>query len=459
MTDVKRVAATTVLTPTGMLGYGYPVADFWDCVERGVDMIAVDSGSTDPGPYQLGLGATLVSEESYARDLRPLLQAVHGKRIPLLIGSAGGAGTRAQVDQMVELIDRLAVEEGLPLRVAAIYADVPASVVIERLAEGRVEPNVRGELPSEQDVAETAALVAQMGAEPFLAAMNGDERVDVVVAGRAYDPSAHAAWSIDRGVEPGIAWHMGKILECGGACCEPKGGGVLARVFEDSFELTPMSPHQSCTPLSVAAHTLYEKSRPDLLPGPAGVLDVSDCRYEALDERTVRVTGSRLHASERPTVKLEGAAVVGHRAVFIGGVRDPILIEQLDEFLARVEQIAGSLHPDLASGEAVVHFHVYGRDGVMGVLEPSTEVPHEVGVLGEVTAPTAAQAKAICTTVRVAVLHLPYPGQLATAGNLALPLSPMDNSVGPVCAFTVFHVMDATDLDVFEISHRQIGVA
>lgn len=335
----------TILTPTGMLGYGYPEGDFWDSLDRGVDLIAVDSGSTDPGPYMLGLGATLVTEQAYARDLRPMLRAVHQRRIPLHIGSAGGAGTRAQVDQMVALVDRLAVEEGFSLRVAAIYAEVPAEVVAQRLADGRVKPNVRGELPSAGDVTSAAALVAQMGAEPFTAVIDrdhagtgegSDEPVDVIIAGRAYDPAPHAAWSISRGVQPGIAWHTGKILECGGACAEPKGGGVLAAVYEDAFELTPMSPAQACTPLSVAAHTLYEKARPDLLPGPAGVLDVRGCTYTAVDERTVRVAGSRHIDAEHPTLKLEGAAVVGYRCTFIGGVRDPILIGQLDTFLHSV---------------------------------------------------------------------------------------------------------------------------
>jgi hypothetical protein len=449
---------TRILTPTGMLGYGYPEQDFWDCLDQGVDAIVVDSGSTDPGPYMLGLGTTLVTEESYARDLRPMLLAVHQRRIPLFISSAGGAGTRAQVDGMVALIGRLAAEEHITLNVVSIYAEIPAAVAIERLAAGRLQANVRGELPTAADIEGTEALVGQMGADPFTAIIESGEPFDVVVAGRAYDPAPHAAWSLCRGVPAGYAWHSGKILECGGACCEPKGGGVMATLYDDGFELTPMSPRQACTPLSVAAHTLYEKSRPDLLPGPAGVLDVRGCTYTAVDDRTVRVMGSVHLDAERPSIKLEGASIVGHRAVFIGGVRDPILIGQLDEFLASVERIAGSLHPDLASGTARLDFHVYGRDAVMGALEPSTQVPHEVGILGQVTAPTPEMAKAICTTARVGVLHIPYKGQIATAGNLALPLNPMDNAIGPVCAFSVYHVMDADGLEPFPVTRTEVGV-
>jgi hypothetical protein len=228
-------------------------------------------------------------------------------------------------------------------------------------------------------------------------------------------------------------------------------------VEPDSFQLVPMSPDQACTPLSVAAHTLYEKSRPDLLPGPAGVLDVRQCTFEAVDDRTVRVAGSRFLPGDHPTLKLEAAAVVGQRCVFIGGVRDPILIGQLDNFLDRVTAYARSKHPALADGRASVAFHRYGLDAVMGAGEPVTSPPHEVGILGEITAPTQELAEAICGTVHVAVLHGPYAGQKATAGNLALPLNPLDNPIGPVCAFTIYHVMDATGLDPFPISYRKVG--
>ena len=108
-----------------MLGYGYPERDFHAAAEQGVDAIVVDSGSTDPGPSMLGLGDTLVTEESYARDLRPMLRAGHDHQVPLLIGSAGGAGTNAQVDAMVALIDRIASEEHIGLRVATVYAGIP----------------------------------------------------------------------------------------------------------------------------------------------------------------------------------------------------------------------------------------------------------------------------------------------------------------------------------------------
>ena len=67
--------------------------------------------------------------------------------------------------------------------------------------------------------------------------------------------------------------------------------------------------------------------------------------------------------------------------------------------------------------------------------------PHEIGILGEVTAQTQSLANAICATARVAMLHMPYPGQMATGGNFAIPLNPPENPIGPVCRFSIYHLM------------------
>src|SRR5687768_9927907 len=64
-----------ILTPQGMLGYGIPEEHFWRGVQSGPDAIVVDSGSTDPGPYLLGLSKTLVTREAYLRDVSLLVQA------------------------------------------------------------------------------------------------------------------------------------------------------------------------------------------------------------------------------------------------------------------------------------------------------------------------------------------------------------------------------------------------
>ncbi len=440
-----------ILTPVGMLGYGIPEAHFWRGIDAGADAIIIDSGSTDPGPYQLGLGTMLTKPDAYRRDLRLMLAGCARRNIPLLIGSAGGPGIAAHVDALIEMIQEVAGEESRKLKIAAIYGDIPADLVRKRFSNDRITPCGSAPDLAMSDIDASVRIVAQMGAEPFYKVLCDHKDIDVIVAGRAYDPAPFAAFCMLHGIDPGVYWHMGKIMECGGLCAEPKGQVILATIRKDSFDLEPMNPNERCTIASVAAHTLYEKTRPDLLAGPGGVLDLTASRYEQLDERRVRVSGSVFRPSPIYQVKLEAAAIIGHRSIFIGGIRDPILIGQIDDFLGRVAQRMAAIHPAVRSGEAQVIFHVYGKNGVMGDLEPlKNAVPHEVGILGEITASTQELANDICSDARITVLHGPYPGQLATGGNFAIPLNPPESPIGPVCRFSIYHLMEVeTPLELF----------
>lgn len=432
-----------ILTPVGMLGYGFPEADFWRGIDAGADAVVVDGGSTDPGPYLLGLGKMIVSPEALERDLRLILAGCDRRKIPLVIGSAGGAGIAKQVDATIEIIDRISKEKGYHFKVAAVYADVNPKIIKNRFAQGRIEPCDSAPPMKMGDIDECVNIVGQMGAEPILEVLRKHPDVNVIVAGRAYDPGIFAAFGMLHDFDPGIYWHMGKIMECGGTCAEPKGRVILATMRNDSFDLEPMSPKERCTTLSVAAHSLFENARPDLLAGPGGVLDLTDSRYEQLDHRRVRVSGGIFHPSPTYQIKLEGASLAGFRTVFIGGIRDPILISQLDEYLETVQSRMRNGYPEMKDGRAGLKFHVYGKNGVMGDMEPLKHVvPHEVGILGEVTAPTQDLANAICSDARISVLHLPFPGMMCTAGNFALPLNPPDNPIGPVCRFSIYHLME-----------------
>lgn len=60
----------TILTPNAMLGYGYNSEHFWYGIEKyRPAAIIVDSGSTDGGPYKLGMKKMTCGRESYVRDL------------------------------------------------------------------------------------------------------------------------------------------------------------------------------------------------------------------------------------------------------------------------------------------------------------------------------------------------------------------------------------------------------
>ncbi len=72
----------TVLAPEGMLGYGIPVRSMEEGLARNPDVLAVDAGSTDPGPYYLGAGVPYTSRRAVKRDLAMMLDAAHARRIP-----------------------------------------------------------------------------------------------------------------------------------------------------------------------------------------------------------------------------------------------------------------------------------------------------------------------------------------------------------------------------------------
>ena len=258
---------------------------------------------------------------------------------------------------MLELVREIAAAKGYRFKAAAIYADVPKDLVRRRFAEGRIGPCGPVAPLSEADIDDAVNIVAQMGAEPFSKALDEAPDLDVIIAGRAYDPAPYAALCLRRGFDPGVAWHMGKIMECGGVCAEPKGGVILATIRADSFDLVPMTPGSRCTPLSVAAHTLYEKTRADLLAGPGGVLDLNAATYEPLGRPHRAGSRDSVFPAPGPTRSSSRAPRSwGRRTVFIGGVRDPILISQID-FLpgAGSASMPWGHHPALRSGEAQTH--------------------------------------------------------------------------------------------------------
>jgi hypothetical protein len=448
-----------ILTPSGMLGYGFPV----DHLQKGLTLrphaITIDSGSTDSGPQKLGLGEMTCSREAYVKDIEVLLEAQQAARVPLLISSAGGDGSNLHVDAFRDIMVEIAKRRGWRFRLARIYSEVDKAHIAKELKAGRIEP--LGPVPplDPREIDAATVVVAQIGAEPFVKALDesADGGVDVIVSGRSYDPSPTAAMAIRAGFDPALAWHMGKIMECGALCAEPVGRSVMGWLRRDHFEIEPLNPAERCTTASVAAHTLYEKTHPFLLAGPGGTLDLSQCRYEQVSDRRVRVSGSRFEPSKHYTVKLEGAKTAGWRSIFIAGARDPIFIAQIDEILARVIAGARAYFGEVAEESYRIIPHVYGKNGVMGDLEPVKAPAHELCIIVEVAAANQQIATAICGKIRTSLMHAPYPGRIATAGNLASPFTPLEIPLGQACEFNVYHLMQVDSATaLFPVRYEEI---
>lgn len=444
-----------VLTPTGMLGYGFPVEDFIKGIARNPDVMIIDAGSIDSGPIKLGNGSMTCPDASYIAELLILLKAVHEHNIPLYISSAGGAGSNIQVDKIQDMVKEICEQQGYSLSSASIYADIPNEIVKDKLVNGQISPCGKS-VPALTllELNNTKNVVAQMGMEPFVEAIKMD--VDIIIAGRAYDPAPLAAFCINKGFDPALSWHMGKILECGGLCAQPSCQVMLGTIRRDHFIVEPLSDQSVCTEISVAAHTMYEKSHPFLLPGPGGTLDLSSCKFEQLDERRVKVSGSQFRPTPY-TIKLEGAKLVGYRSTTIAGVRDPNVIAALDEIEMMANVYVLQNFPHL-KGKFKLLFHVYGRDGVLGSLETDLTVAKEVCVVVEVLADTQDIATQVCSKARIALLHAPYKGRIATSGNCGLLFSPLEIPLGETYEFNIYHLMAVNDpCQYFPINYHQFG--
>src|SRR5581483_9736577 len=296
------------------------------------------------------------------------------------------------------------------------------------------------------DIFGAARFVAMMGIEPIQRALAAGAQV--VIGGRCSDVAIYAALPVARGIPRGVAFHAGKILECGAASAvqRPYPDCMTAELDEHGFSVAPPNPDLHCTPQSVSAHTLYETGDPFHLVESGGTLDTSEAKFEAQDNRAVRVTGSRFLPAAKYTVRVEGAALVGYRSIVVAGIRDPLVLRQLDSFLCTLRKvverkIAENLSLDV--DQYTLSFRVYGRNGTLGDMEPEMRIDgHEVALIIDVVAPSQALAADIMPIVSHTGLHTPIPEHEGLISNFAYPFSPGGIDAGPVYRFCANHVWE-----------------
>lgn len=441
-----------VVSTAGILGYGFPEDSLARAMERRPHVIGCDAGSTDRGPGDLGAGTVGQSREACKRDLLLMLRAARAAKIPMIVGTCGGAGADVHVKAFEEIVREIAKDEGLHFKLAVIRSDQDKASLKARLRAGRVRQLDHAPQLTREEIDAAERIVAMMGPEPMMRALR--EGADVILAGRSTDTSIFAAYPLMEGMEPGPVWHAAKLLECGGSSAVPSSAGdcLMATIGPGYFVIEPPNPNLRCTSVSVAAHTLYENPSPIYLIEPPGTLDTTKCVYEAVSDRAVRVTGSAFIPAQQYTVRLEAAELVGYRSLCIGGIRDAELIASLDDHLTRVREMTHQRLKDTFFGRVdradyTLMFHVYGKNGVMGDREPLKDVrPHEVGLLIIVVAKTQSLATAILTIARIYAVHTSYGKRKdAIVTNMAFPISPFEIETGPVYRFTMNHVLELDD--------------
>ena len=451
--DVVRM-----ISASGILGYGFPESSLKAGLERKPHMIGVDGGSSDPGPHYLGSGKAFTTRLAIKRDMGLLLRGAVANKIPMMIGTCGGAGGEPHLQACVEILHEIAREHALHFKLALIHSEQNKSWLKGRLQANRVQP-LGGAAPLTEAVIDRAErIVGMMGPEPYRAAL--DSGAQVILAGRSTDPAPWAALAMHHGMPPGPSWYAGKMLECACNAALPKGHDCLmATVGPDGVEVEPISPERRCTPLSVAVQALHENASPIIHKEPGGVLDTSACEIKAQSDRAVRISGMQWRAQPY-TIKLEGVEKVGYSAITFAGVRDPGLIGRIEEFIdaVRVSVAAKVAAFNVSPEEYQLVLRIYGKNGVMGEWEPHPDaVPHEIGILAEAVAKTQEIANAVVSVTRVTLLHTDFPGRLCKEGNMAFPFSPSDIERGAIYQFSLRHVVEPDDpLQMFPIDYEDV---
>src|SRR5437016_9952495 len=377
-----------LVSATGMLGSGFRAESLDKAISLGARMIGCDAGSTDPGPGPLATGICMFSAAAVKRDTEIMMTRAATAGIPLIIGSAGTSGSDAGLAWMVNIVRETARELDLHFRLAVIHSELSREVVRRHLRDGRARALPPSAPLSDADIDAATHIVGMMGVEPIQQALTAGAQI--LIAGRSSDTSIFAALPLLEGYAPAVVWHMAKILECGAAAVAMRTAPdcMMAVLHDDSFDVFPLREDYRCTPQSVASHTLYENADPFELKEPSGTLRTGNARYEAFSDRAVRVSGSEFVRDPEYTIKLEGVRQVGYSTILMGGVRDPYILAQIDSWLALLdENIKTRIFFFKQKTAYEIITRVYGRDGVMGTLEPQRDGGvggHEAFILWDV---------------------------------------------------------------------------
>lgn len=438
---------TRILIPSGALGLGYDAGALARGVALNPDLIAIDGGSTDSGPSYLGRGVSKYAREGTKAEWAGLVRAAHAAGCPLVIGTAGTCGTDSMVDWLLEITREILAEDGRTAKIATLKSGQdPAQIATSPLTPLSGAPEVTPDI-----IGSCTQIVALAGAEQIAAALATG--AEIIIAGRTTDTAIIAALPIMNGDHEGGAWHGAKIGECGALCATNPQSGVISIDFDaEGFTVTPLADGAYATPHTVSAHMLYENSDPFILYEPGGHLDVTAATYTALDDRSVRVTGSVWHPSETYSVKLEGARVAGFQTVSIVTIRDAHYVANVQAWCDDIlTKHATKVRDRMGDTAFTCELRVIGLDSTLGKLETRHATLAEVGVMAIVTAADQATANTVAKLLNPYLLHHPLT-QAEEQPTFAFPFSPAEIDRGAAYVFVLHHTLTLRDpMDAFRL--------
>lgn len=404
-------------------------------LEWGVDYIVAQGTGSDWGPYWLGSGDALATD--LANNVRPYLRAAVAHGIPFLF-SLGIAGADVHLERSLAALDHVCEQEGWRLRLGVVSTEIEPERLARLAQDGREirraqEVDELAEYLSPAAARRLVRAVGLIGPEPLTDLLRRDG-IDGIVTGRALDIALFMAPAMLAGVPRAIAAHLGKLLECAGFALEPGDSAqpVWGRGGSDTVEIRSPNPAYRPTIKSLVSHSFYERSDPTKEDNPGGTLDLGGCEYEVVDG-AIRARGAQWRDAPY-TVLVEGAELAGYRSIVLMGVRDPLLLEHFDRWVAAMRRDVEAAQR-FAGREYRIGVRRYGDSAGMAA----------VGVVLDVVAETQELASELAYFAFIRLFVGPYPGRKTTAGNVEVPFMPLVIPSGPVYRFGAYHLLALQD--------------
>ena len=446
-----------VLVPSGVLGLGFDLEALNNGVKNNPDIISIDGGSTDSGPYSLGSGTSKYSRAAIKAEWKSLMIAREKANVPLVIGSCGTCGTNGMVDWMENITIELAEELNQNIKIAKLYCQQEKNFIKKNFQLSKIFPLNPAPMLNDQLIEEMTNIVALAGAEQIQECINTG--AEIILAGRTTDTAIISALPLMKGANPGSSWHGAKVAECGALCTtNPTSGVIMVEFDKTGFTVEPMSKNASCTSETVAAHMLYENADPYILHEPGGYMDVTYSNYYNIDNKKVRVEGAKWHASKQYSVKLEGAKIAGYQASLLVLLRDKNYVENVKKWTDKLSKFLKkeiNERMSIDTSEYSLEFRHIGLNSTLGELEKNIRSPVEVGVLCLITSKNQISTE-IAKLINPFLLHFPLSSneELPT---FAFPFSPVHSDRGCVYEFALNHILELDNpMDAFQIKMSEV---
>ena len=446
-----------VLVPSGVLGLGFDLEALNNGVKNNPDIISIDGGSTDSGPYSLGSGTSKYSRAAIKAEWKSLMIARKKANVPLVIGSCGTCGTNGMVDWMENITIELAEELNQNIKIAKLYCQQEKNFIKKKFQLSKIFPLNPAPMLNDHLIEEMTNIVALAGAEQIQECINTG--AEIILAGRTTDTAIISALPLMKGANPGSSWHGSKVVECGALCStNPTSGVVMVEFDKTGFTVEPMSKNAFCTSETVAAHMLYENADPYILYEPGGYMDVTYSNYYNIDKKKVRVEGAKWHPSKQYSVKLEGAKIAGYQSSLLVLLRDKKYVEKVKNWTDKLSKFLKKEiyeRMDINTSEYSLEFRHIGLNSTLGELEKNVRSPVEVGVLCLITSKNQISTE-IAKLINPFLLHFPLSSneELPT---FAFPFSPVHSDRGCVYEFALNHILELDNpMDAFQIEILEV---